>query len=246
MPTLTPNRFELDLTGTSVDNHVLGELHSPAVRDVRSIAPTYGPFYTEGLVVKDIATNATLTRGVHYYCTDVVGLPTAQTGKEICAIILLTNRAIATVSIDYHAIGGQYERQYESIRMLMDALSSDTRPSNWNNLQGRPSTFDPVMHLHAAGDIYGFEYLVSSLEQLKNSVLLGDELSHMEMFRQIQVCNTLLNSLITEGTPTTAADILAVANATTTLVSTALNKVNELDAKYNTLMENITTLLNSL
>jgi len=68
----------------------------------------------------------------------------------------------------------------------------------------------------------------------------------MEMFRQIQVCNTLLNSLITEGTPTTAADILAVANATTTLVSTALNKVNELDAKYNTLMENITTLLNSL
>ena len=102
-----PTRYIVDLTGVNPNNRVEGELHSLPNKINRSVAPTYGPYYTESLEVYDATTNNKLTRDIHYKCLDVVGLPTAQSGKEICTILVITNPSVGNiVSINYQALGG--------------------------------------------------------------------------------------------------------------------------------------------
>ncbi len=175
-------RFNVDLTGTNVNNKVIDEPHLLANRVYRSIAPTYGPYYTDSLVVVDGSTNATLVRDTHYKCLDVVGIPTAQSGKEICTIIVVIDQSInSNILITYQALGGQYERTHEAIKLLVDNLLTDNRPVSWPNILNRDTEFEPSHHLHRVGDAIGFEYVTVELERLKNAILLGDEIAHMEI-----------------------------------------------------------------
>lgn len=175
-------RFNVDLTGVNINNKVLNEPHVLANRVYRSIAPTYGPYYTESLVVVDGSTNATLVRDTHYKCLDVVGIPTAQSGKEICTIIVVIDQSInSNTLITYQALGGQYERTHEAIKLLVDNLLTDNRPVSWPNILNRDTEFTPSHHLHRVGDAIGFEYVTVELERLKNAILLGDEIAHMEI-----------------------------------------------------------------
>lgn len=208
-----PIRFNVDLTGVNPDNRVEAEVHTLAVKINRSVAPVYGPYYTESLEVYDAATNALLTRDVHYKCLDVVGLPTAQSGKEICTIIVVTNPTVSnSVRLNYQALGGGYERTYEAIKLLMDNLMSDARPVSWPNILNRPTAFDPSHHLHRIGDVIGFEYMVSELERLKTAILLGDEIAHMEILAYIETSIAGLQQLLDD--PQHTVTILAATAAT--------------------------------
>ena len=208
-----PTRFNVDLTGTNPNNRVQGEPHALPVKINRSIAPTYGPYYTESLEVYDATTNALLTRDVHYKCLDVVGIPTAQSGKEICTIVVITNPSVSnSVRLNYQALGGGYERTFEAIKLLMDNLMSDTRPVSWSNILNRPTEFEPSHHLHRIGDVIGFEYMVAELERLKTAILLGDEIAHMEILTYIDVSISGLKQLIDDSQNTVT--LLAVTAAT--------------------------------
>ena len=190
-------RFNVDLTGTNVSNKVIDEPHVLANRVYRSIAPTYGAYYTDSLVVKDASTNATLVRDTHYKCLDVVGIPTAQSGKEICTIIIVVDETVdSDVLITYQALGGQYERTHEAIKLLVDNLLTDNRPVSWPNILNRPSEFNPSHHLHRVGDVIGFEYLTVELERLKNAILLGDEIAHVEILGYIDANIAALKPVI--------------------------------------------------
>lgn len=208
-----PSRYNVDLTGTNINNRVEGEIHNLPNKINRSVAPTYGPYYTGSLEVYDAATNTRLTRDIHYKCLDVVGLPTAQSGKEICTIIVVTHPSVSdSVRLNYQALGGGYERTFEAIKLLMDNLMSDTRPILWPNVLDRPSTFEPSNHLHRIGDVIGFEYMVAELERLKSAVLLGDEIAHMEILAYIDVSISGLRQLIDDSQNTVT--LLAVTGAT--------------------------------
>ena len=208
-----PTRYIVDLTGVNPNNRVEGELHSLPNKINRSVAPTYGPYYTESLEVYDATTNNKLTRDIHYKCLDVVGLPTAQSGKEICTILVITNPSVGNVvRLNYQALGGGYERTFEAIKLLMDNLMSDTRPVSWPNILDRPGAFEPSNHLHRIGDVIGFEYMVAELERLKNAVLLGDEIAHMEILTYIDVSIAGLKQLIDDSQNTVT--LLAVTGAT--------------------------------
>ena len=193
-------RFNVDLTGTNINNKVLNEPHALANRVYRSIAPTYGSYYTESLVVEDSATMQILTRDVHYKCLDVVGIPTAQSGKEICTIIIVVDEDISSnVTITYQALGGQYEKTHEAIKLLVDNLLTDSRPVYWPSIANRPNTFTPSHHLHRAGDVLGFEYMVVELERLKNAILLGDEIAHMEILSYVDSCIAALRIIVNDS-----------------------------------------------
>lgn len=195
-----PNRYQLDLSGVSSNNLVADEPHVLISKTVRSIAPTYGPYFTESVEVWDNKTSTKLTKGLDYRCLDIVGLPTAQSGKEICTVIAITSTAVSQdVRISYQALGGGYERNYESIRLLIDALANDTRQVEWNNIVDRPVEFTPTMHLHKLGDLIGFEYLVSVIERLQTAVLMGDELSHGSMLSYMEDSLASLRKLLDDN-----------------------------------------------
>jgi hypothetical protein len=150
---------------------------------------------------------------VHYKCLDVVGIPTAQSGKEICTIVVITNPSVSnSVRLNYQALGGGYERTFEAIKLLMDNLMSDTRPVSWSNILNRPTEFEPSHHLHRIGDVIGFEYMVAELERLKTAILLGDEIAHMEILTYIDVSISGLKQLIDDSQNTVT--LLAVTAAT--------------------------------
>lgn len=208
-----PTRFNVDLTGTSPSNRVEGEYHTLPNKTNRSVATTYGPYYTESLEVYDATTGNKLTRNVHYRCLDVVGIPTAQSGKEICTVIVVTNSNVGNaVRLNYQALGGGYEHTYEAIRLLMDTLLNDARLVGWPSLIDRLPSFNPSHHLHRVGDAIGFEYMVNELERLKSAILLGDEIAHMEILSYVDVAINGLRQLIQDTQNTVA--ILAITGAT--------------------------------
>ncbi len=194
-----PTRFNLDLTGNDIDNRVVDEPHALALKRYRSIAPTYGAYFTESLEVVDASNGNVLVRDSHYKCLDVVGIPTAQSGKEICTIVVITSETVSSnVRLTYQALGGGYERTYEAIRLLIDNLLADTRPVYWPSILNRPAVFEPSNHLHRIGDVIGFEYLTMELERLKSAILVGDETAHNELLSYIDSNIQALNGIIND------------------------------------------------
>lgn len=246
-------RFNVDLTGTNINNKVIDEPHLLANRIYRSIAPTYGPYYTESLVVVDGSTNTTLVRDTHYKCLDVAGIPTAQSGKEICTIIVVIDQSInSNILITYQALGGQYERTHEAIKLLVDNLLTDNRPVSWPNILNRDTEFTPSHHLHRVGDAIGFEYVTVELERLKNAILLGDEIAHMEILGYVDANIAALRLVvdnaenlvsimgITAATDANTSAIIAL-QTTEAIILELQSSQSELDTAINQFNELTTT-----
>ncbi len=186
MTTPTPiYRYPLDGTGTSPDNLVVGEQHQLSNRAVRCVAPTYGGFFAESVVVKDLATNMPLVKGPDYYFGELFEFPTGRYGKEIFGVIVIVKPGVTSVSITYQALGGDYSYSMDAVIAMLDSLNLGERPVDWGMIVGRPTLFDPAAHFHDAGDIYGFEYIVHALDLLKQALLLGDVASHDEIYAYI-------------------------------------------------------------
>jgi hypothetical protein len=186
MATPTPiYRYPLDGTGQSPDNLVVGEEHQLSNRAVRCVAPTYGGFFAESVVVKDLATNLSLIRGIDYNFGELFEFPTGRYGKEIFGIIAITKPGVTKVTIQYQVLGGDYSYSMDSIIAMMDSLNLGERPVEWGSIISRPALFDPASHFHDIGDVYGFEYLVHAIDLVRQAILMGDVVSHDEIYRYI-------------------------------------------------------------
>ena len=178
-------RYPLDETGTRPDNLVLNEPHELGSRQVRCIALHYGAFFTESLRVRDAATGQ-LLNSTQYYPAELYAVPTALYGKEICAIIVITDPTVSSnVLVDYQVLGGYYGASTQAIIQQLDNLNLDDRPVSWPNIIDKPSEFPPTWHYHDAGDIFGFEFVVQALDRIRDAILMGDQASHDEIYRYI-------------------------------------------------------------
>ena len=186
MPTPNVIRYPLDPTGTSPDNLVADEPHALPARQIRALAPQYGAFYTESVVVVDAATNQPLVKGVQYYPAELYEVPTGMFGKEVCAIILINDPSVsANVKVTYQAVGGEYSRSATAIIQQIEALNLDDRPVEWGSIINKPSEYPPSHHLHDLGDVYGFEYMVHALDRIRAAILMGDDVSHDTIYQYI-------------------------------------------------------------
>lgn len=193
-----PIRYPLDKTGLSVDNKIVAEPHTLVNRSVRAVAPLYGPFFTESLVVRDVTTGLPLTYGTQYIATEMDVAPTGMFGKEICGIILIKDTSVSSqVEIDYQCLGGEYSLNSQAIVDMLNSASFDNRPVAWGDIISKPDAFEPADHFHDAGDIYGFEYVVTAIERLRGAILIGDSASHDEIYRYIDSSNAEINQRIT-------------------------------------------------
>lgn len=186
MTTPTPiYRYPLDGTGVSPDNLVVGEEHQLSTRAVRCVAPSYGGFFAESVVVKDLTTGMPLIRGTDYIFGELFEFPTGRYGKEIFGLIAVTKPGVTAVAINYQSLGGDYSYSMDAIIAMFDSLNLGERPVEWSDIIDRPNSFDPASHFHDIGDVYGFEYIVHSIERLRTAILTGDTASHDEIFRYI-------------------------------------------------------------
>lgn len=194
-------RYPLDPTGANPNNLVAGEIQNLTPnRNVRAIATLYGAFFTESLVVTDVATGLPLTPNTQYYAAEMYELPTARYGKEICAVILITDPTVSNqVSLQYQALGGPYGTSATAIIQQIENLQLDTRPVAWGDILDRPSEFPPAFHLHDVGDVYGFEYLVHAIDRVRDAIEVGDSAQYDQIYAYIDHLQTVLQAEIDSG-----------------------------------------------
>ena len=180
MTTLLPARYALDLSGESANNTIADEAHTLVQNRVRVIAPLHAPYFASSLVVHDTTTHTDLTPD-QYECMQLLATPTAMCapGLEVYALIAIIDpRVSAEVSLSYQTVGGDYLVSYETVRVLTQTLSADTRSPTWYSVLNQPDGLSPSLHLHPVGDAVGWEYIAEALEQLRQTVLMGDALGH--------------------------------------------------------------------
>lgn len=184
---INPIRYPLDLTGTSRDNLVLNELHTLKPTRVRAVALQNGAFYTASVVIRDVATARVLVSGQDYEFDNLYQMASEHAKAEVAAIIVITNTEVSnTISVDYQCIGGLYGYSTTAIMQQIEDLQLNNRKVEWGNIYNKPAVYPPAKHLHDIGDVYGFEYLVQAIQQLRHAIMVGDEGSHENIYRYIE------------------------------------------------------------
>lgn len=192
-------QLPLDLSGQAVTNKVTAELHIVAAVGTRAIVTTRGPFYSHGLIVRNKTTGAELVPDVDYRPVHMMLEASLRSGQEVCAVLIILPGCNATeIEIDYQAIGGEYSASVTAIEQMLNSLDLDNRTIVWGDLIGAPEYFPPTAHLHDIGDLYGFEYIVAVLEQIRRAILIGDQAAFDELRNYINLQDSLLRSMINE------------------------------------------------
>lgn len=190
-------KYPLDLTGRQPNNLVLGEPQSLPNGINRAIVPNYGAFYAESLVIRDAVSGAILVPREQFKAVQLYQEATERTGLEVCAVVVVTDSSVsALIEIDYQAIGGEFSYSVANLRDMLENLDLDARPVIWGDLIGRPGQFPPAPHLHDAGDLYGFEYLVEGIDSLRYAIMVGQD-SELGALRQyIELVDTRVEGLL--------------------------------------------------
>ena len=151
-----PIRLNLDTTGASVDNRITNEPHTlQTSTNARIVVPSYGAFYSDSLVITDIATGLPL-RTDQFYPSELYEVPTAKYGKEVYALIVITDVSVSNnIGLTYQALGGDYNASLDAIEQLIANLQLDARPVNFSDILHKPSEYPPSMHLHDVGMFMG-------------------------------------------------------------------------------------------
>ena len=171
LPTL---RYPLDPTGTNPDNFVSGEIRDLPNLSIRATVPTYAPFFADSVVIYDVATGIQVTHATSYRCVELVKEPTIQFGKEICAVILITDPAISNqISVSYQVLGGAYQLDPTNlVERYVNSLSA-TGPVYFPDILEKPTFWPPTLHPHLFEDLRGAGALIAALEHIEKAILMG-------------------------------------------------------------------------
>ncbi len=191
-------RYPLDLTGISPDNFVEAEIRDlPQTGNNRAVVLSNGAFYTESLVIYDNITGEILTKKDQYLAVQLVEAATVRAGKEICSVIVITDPSVSSqIRVNYQVVGGPYILNTDALAEMIAALNLDERPVIWGEIIGKPSLFPPGHHLHDVGDVFGFEYLVLGIEEIRKAIIMGDTASHDELHAYIAAVEDAFNAYI--------------------------------------------------
>lgn len=192
-------RLPLDPLGTSPDNLIVREPHTTTTRRFRAIATNYGGFFAESLKVYDDASGQEL-RPDQFYAAEMYQVPTHLYSKKICAVVIVTDPSLSPqLSVTYQAVGDVWSTSQQAIVDQLERLQLDNRPVAWGDIINKPSGFTPSAHLHDAGDIYGFEYVVFALDRIRDAIALGDAASHDAIYRYVDHQDGVLKDLIDQN-----------------------------------------------
>lgn len=172
----------LDLLGTAATNRVAAELHEVAATGYRAIVMDRGPFFTRGLVVRNADTLEVLEPNVHYKAVQLHIDASLRATQEVCCVLLIEPATPGTrFEIDAQMIGGEYSGTVASLRQMIESLDLDNRTVLWGDLIDVPDYFPPTAHWHDIGDVFGFEYLVAELHQIRRAIIMGDQAAFDEI-----------------------------------------------------------------
>lgn len=166
----------LDLTGGLSSNYRTGEerklINVPGKKN-RMIAPKYGAYYKESLVVRD-STGKVLKEDVDYATTYYYEEIWDLCAKSACAIIVITNTAVKSpVRLTYQAVGGHYCFSVEELNEVLAEIEQYPENLGWDDIRNKPLQFVPEEHEHELWQIYGMESTVVNLDMIGTAWAVG-------------------------------------------------------------------------
>lgn len=179
---LNPLGYPFDPTGAALTNFITDEVHVFNNASERVFVPEAGPFYTDGLTLRNSVTNAILMPSVDYKALHLHVEAVQATGKTVCSVIYVHNPAVPGVTIDYHVPGGIYSDTADVIRTF---LQSYTLPNvvYWGQILGAPVQFPPAEHLHHLDEVYGWKDVVAVLSDIYGAILAGDGMAFSAIYQ---------------------------------------------------------------
>ena len=163
------HKFHEDLTGTSQNNRVRSELHDMGRiydLDYRCVVLDYGYFFVDNLYILD-ELGKELREGIDYQLIGFNEDIAALTGRTACSVVVILNRKVAPrIYVDANMVGGQYEKVGPAIARMANGLLNNTRPTQWNYIDGKPDSFAPGGHMHPLWELYGFTPSVALFKRM--------------------------------------------------------------------------------
>ena len=183
---ITPKKYSYDPTAEALANRVVGELHDIGSGSVRTMVPLYGPFYAHTVKLYDRRDGTKLIPNVQYKALYLDETLSLKTRYEVCGVIAIIDTSLPDhleVDLHYQVVGGEYTDYQQLILQMLNTHSLDDRGVTWSDIKAKPDTFTPSPHQHDVGDLYGWEYIVNQLQNVREAILLSDKAVHDEILR---------------------------------------------------------------
>ena len=216
--------YPLDLSGVHPTNKVNNEIH--AITPLRrAVAMNYGPFFEQGLIVRNAADNTPLVPVIDYSIGLIYPAATMAAKKAVYCFIVINNLSITNISVTYQVLGGEYSQYTGALQEILNTLSLDDRPVEWGSILGLPNGFAPVPHQHPAYSIHSWGAMIAALDRLKSAILVGNQQAVNEMYAYV-------NSLINGVNAPVATIPEAIEGINNTMRITPFNLKGVLDARF--------------
>lgn len=176
MATIT--KLPFDLRGNLPSNLRTGEIR-PLTRipgkTNRMTCPEFGAYFTDSLIVRT-PDGVLLKRDVDYVTTYYYPELGELSGKEVCAIIVVTNPAIGDqIRISYQAIGGVYSLSFSELATILNYVNELPGTIKWEDIINKPLQFVPSAHTHEFWQLYGLESTIENLTFLSKAIATGNK-----------------------------------------------------------------------
>lgn len=201
-----PLMLDFDSTAELPANFIQNESHVIGGSTTRYWVLAGGCFFTKGLILRRASDNYILQPGLDYKALHFVASAAEETGKEVCAIIMVHNTAITgEILQDYHAVGGTYSATVEALEELLENLAAVSgNDVAWGQIVGAPAQFPPTPHGHHLADWYGLGGLITKLEELRQANLQGDIATIQMIYQYI---NNAIDAAISSVSGTDAGEV---------------------------------------
>lgn len=176
----------LDLTGTLVNNKVVGEVHDVSLLTDRVFIPAKGAFFGHGVRVINNANNIELQPVTQYRMLELVTDAVSQTKKDVYGVLYINDKNITSVTIEYQAVGGEFQfiadYLYDKIAEYLDGKTS---VSGFGKIVNVPVQVQPKHHLQSLNDFHSASALVTSLDSVKRAIQIGDTAAFQAVYDYI-------------------------------------------------------------
>ena len=169
--------YPLDLTANLAANYK-EDIYTRPKEGVWMFVMDGGAFYTKDLVVRNQYDGRELTPLTQYRALHTVRDAVLDSGgKEVCAIIVITDSSVTQVSVKRRIVGGPEFSVIGSdilnvvTQAKLDALDSTA----WGQIVGTPNQYPPEIHTHYDKDVYGLETAIAMMERISQSITTGDK-----------------------------------------------------------------------
>lgn len=164
-----------DYTGKNLDHRKISEKRKLTDATSRLVTLDFGAFFAESLVIRNVATGRLLTPGKDFACVELDTLATERSGRQVCTAILVENQQVEDIEIDYIFVGGQHMSGLHLMKELKAIYPNGLEPRyHWENILNKPETFKSKTHQTHVKELYGFDGINHSLQEMIDGLSYKD------------------------------------------------------------------------